>query len=125
MSLLSLQCGQDDRKGELQFLTPVMIEQSLQDLGLCSPIGTSCSLNLTTIDTNCSVSCDGFYGDIFHKENDPGKNKKMLRDLNSNYNRYKEQLALNMEFDFSGSGTFCKFHTMTDSNVILSILSPD
>ena len=62
----------------------------MQDLGFCSPTGTSCSLNLTASPSNCSVSCDGFYGDISHiKDND--QNIKKLEPLHREYGRYKDR----------------------------------
>ena len=84
----------------------------MQDLGFCSPTGTSCSLNLTAIPSNCSVSCDGFYGDISHiKDNDQDTKKDIskLEELKREYSRYKARLALNLEFDSSQSSTFGEF----------------
>ena len=72
----------------------------------CNPNGTECALGFADNDFNCTVSCDGFYGDILHQtETKHGMEVDfdLLQDLKVHYTNYKKKLVSNIQFDSSAS----------------------
>ena len=59
-----------------------------------------CAESLTISDSDCLVSCNGFYGDVAQEKQEGGNEKDALKlgQLLSEYNRHKSGLAKNLVY---------------------------
>ena len=92
----------------------------------CDPLGSACSQNFTESFFNCSVSCRGFYGDVWQEIVDREefeKDQAVLEDLETEYDAMKARLARNLIFH-STSPKFSKLELADNYLTYLFSKSP-